>query len=323
MRGSGFDPYSFRIGFYLSTSIVTLADTFTSRVGGSLGGGPRDRDWDHPGRNELIREHWPIIRNATCTFNKWYENTGVLGTLEEFALTIGEFLVLRALAGPAAAAVLLLGPELAQAADLPVTRPHRIPGSIILSGVVILFGPLAAVPAVVAGIAVAAAEDVQSRPMHPSEVQEAKKVFGETLPIDQIRVTNLMRYGVLGPANFCDFNPIDETIILGMGDDYNTEITSSASFMHELTHAWQWAHDAFSPAKMWGAIKRNFLSAEEVSRLYDMCFNGCPWRDMHSEGQAEVVEYWYGKYRVNLDSDDARNDPFFRYIANNIRMGNP
>jgi hypothetical protein len=93
--------------------------------------------------------------------------------------------------------------------------------------------------------------------------------------------------------------------------------------MHELTHAWQWAHDAFSPAKMWGAIKRNFLSAEEVSRLYDMCFNGCPWRDMHSEGQAEVVEYWYGKYRVNLDSDDARNDPFFRYIANNIRMGNP
>lgn len=325
MHGSGFDPYDFRVGFFLSTPAITLADTFSSRVGGAIGGGPRDRDWDRPGRNDMIREHWAIVSNAICTFNKWYENTGVLGGLEEFVVTVGEFLLIRALAGPAAAAVLLLGPELAQMVDLPVTRPHRIPGSIILSGVVMLFGPLAAVPAVVAGIGVAKAEDVRSRRMHQSEVDEAKKIFGDTLPIDRIRVTNLLKYGGPGGVTkaFCEFNPIDETIILGMGSVFDTEITSDPVFIHELTHAWQWAHNAFSPAKMWGAIERVFMSAEEEAELYRIYGDGRPWRDFHSEGQARVVELWYSMFRGDLNSDAARNNIFFRYIANHIRMGNP
>lgn len=325
MHGSGFDPYDFRIGFFLSTPTITLADTFSSRVGGTIGGGPRDRDWDRPGRNDLIREQWAIISNANCTFNKWYENTGVLGSLEEFVVTVGEFLLIRALAGPAAAAVLLLGPELAQVADLPVTRPHRIPRSIILNGVVILFGPLAAVPAVVAAIGVAMAEDVKARRMHQSEIDEAKKVFGDTLPIDQIRVTNLLKYGGPGGVNraFCEFNPIDETIILGMGEAFASEITSNPDFIHELTHAWQWAHNAFSPAKMWGAMERVFMSAEEEGELYRIYYDGRPWRDFHSEGQAVAVAFWYSSFQSNLDSDAARNDVLFRYIANNIRMGNP
>jgi hypothetical protein len=327
MHGSGFDPYDFRIGFFLPTPIITLADTFTGRVGGTIGGGPRDRDWDQPGQNELIREHWTLIRNANCEFYKWYENTGVLGTLEEFIVTIGEFLVLRALAGPAAAAVLILGPELAKAADMPITSPRAVPGSIILGGVVMLFGPLAAIPTVVAGIAVAAADDVKSRPMHLSEIEEAKKVFGETLPIDRIRVTNLLKHGHLGlggdPRAFCSYNPIDETIILGMGDNFHTEITNNPVFIHELTHAWQWAHEAFSPAKMWGYIERLVMSAEEEAELYRMHSDGRPWRDFHSEGQAKAVELWYSMFRGRLDSVEARNHLFFRYIANNIRMGHP
>jgi hypothetical protein len=191
MHGSGFDPYAFRIGYFLRASDgrVTLADVFSSRVGGTVGGGPRDRDWSIDARSELLRVHWAKMIESTPEFTKWYEDTGVLSTLEDFAAFVAEFIVVRALAGPAVAAIVVLGPELAHAAQLPVTQPRAIPGSIILGGVVMLFGPLAAVPAVVAGLAIAAADDVQSRRMHDSEIAEARKVFGDTVPIDRIRVT--------------------------------------------------------------------------------------------------------------------------------------
>lgn len=322
MHGSGFDPYSFRVGFFIATPETTLADTFTSRVGGTIGGGPRDRDWDRPGRNELIRERWTMFRNAGCTFNKWYEDTGALGTLEEFLLTATEFLLLRALAGPAAAAVLLLGPELAQLTEMPIARPQGVPGSIILGGVVLLFGPLAAVPTVVAGVAVARIEDVKSRPMHPSEIEEARKVFGDTLPIDRIRVTNLSKGAGPDERNFCELYTIDKTIILGMGHAFDTEMTNNPSFMHELTHAWQWAHEAFTPAKMWGAIERVFMNAHDEADLYRFA-GSRPWRDYESEGQATIVETWYQIFRDNLDSEAARSHFLFPYIANHIRMGNP
>ncbi|HEU5320430.1 MAG TPA: hypothetical protein VFX28_06490, partial [Methylomirabilota bacterium] len=195
MHGSGFDPYAFRVNVFLRTPTLTLADVFSSRVGGTLGGGPRDRDWSRDGRNDLLRLHWPEISRASAEFSKWYENRGVLGTLEDFALAVAEFLVVRALAGPAVAAILVVGSELAQMADLPVTTPRSIPGAVVLGGVVFLFGPLAALPAVVAGVAVAAIGDVKSRPMHESEKADARRVFGDTLPFDRIRVTNLIKRG--------------------------------------------------------------------------------------------------------------------------------
>jgi hypothetical protein len=324
MHGSGLDPYNFRIGYFLRipSGELTLADVFSSRVGGTLGGGPRDRDWDITAQNELLRVLWPDIGPATPEFTKWYEDSGVLATLEDTVTFAAEFLLVRALAGPAVAAVLVLGPELAQVTHLPLTAPRAIPGSIILNGVVFLFGPLAAIPTVVAGIAIAAADDVQSRPMHASEIADARRVFGDTLPVDRIRVTNLLKRGGLDKA-FCELNTIDQTILLGVGEQFHTEILDDATFMHELTHAWQIAHRAFSPADLWGAIERPFLSPEEEAELYRIYFDGRPWRDFHSEGQAKAVETWYESHRHDLDGDAARNDLLFRYIANNIRTGLP
>jgi hypothetical protein len=326
MHGSGFDPYDFRIGFYLATSIITLADTFTSRVGGSVSGGPRNRDWDKPGHNPLIQEHWAVLRNASCTFQKWYQDAGVLGTVQELAATLLEFVVLRALVGPAAASILILGPELAHAADLSVTRPRAIPGTLIVGGVVMLAHPLLAVTAVVAGVAIAAADDVKSRRMHPSEIAEAKKVFGDRLPIDKIRVTNLLRYAATSGEQvpFFNFNHMDETYLVSMGNAFHTEIIGDKKFIHELTHVWQWRYGAFSPAKMWGEIDRAlFMSVEEERALYTTYSDGRPWRDFHSEGQAVAVHTWYDQHRSDLDSVAARNHVFFRYIHNNIRMGRP
>lgn len=323
MHGSGFDPYAFRIGYFMrgTNMALVLSDVFSGRVGGTVGGGPRDRDWIVEGNNPLLRAHWNSFRDARAEFTKWYENTGVLGTLESLVEPLAEFLLVRVLAGPAAAAILILGPELARIAELPVTSPRAIPGAIILGGTIFLFGPLAAVPAVVAGLAIASAEDVRSRRMHASEIASVSRVFGDTLPIDRIRVTNLLKRKNGEERAFVTFNRIDNTILVNMGERFKTEMVDDSDFVHELTHAWQHAHRAFSIQDMWGDIERPFMSSAAEAELYRPRPPGTPWRDFHSEAQARVVETWYMAYRANLDSEAARSDPYFPYIANNIRTG--
>ena len=325
MHGSGLDPYAFRIGYFLrATNLgLVLSDVFSSRVGGTLGGGPRDRDWNVTSHSPLLKAHWASFRDSQAEFHKWYEDTGVLDTLESLILPITEFLVVRVLAGAATAAVLVLGPALARIADFPVAVPPGIPGAVILGGVVFIFGPLAVVPAVVAGVAVAQAADIKTRRMHPAEIAEAVKVFGDTLPIDRIRVSNLTKralnpFGESRP--FCTANPADNTILIGMGEAFKREdLVGDHDFIHELTHAWQLEHRAFAPEDIWGDIERPFLSAQAEAELYGPFTDQRPWRDMHSEGQARTVESWYRIFRE--DEELARGNIWFPYIANNIRTG--
>lgn len=59
--------------------------------------------------------------------------------------------------------------------------------------------------------------DVKSRRMRDTEIAEARRVFGDTLPIDRIRVINLQ--GRTRGANtvFTMLNVVDNTILIGMG----------------------------------------------------------------------------------------------------------
>jgi hypothetical protein len=227
------------------------------------------------------------------------------------------------LAGPAVAAVLVLGPELARIIDLPVTVPNAIPGSAIIGGVVFLFGPLAAVPTVVAGVAIAAATDVKSRRMHDDEIAFARRIFGDTLPIDRIRVTNLLKREGGGDIAFAMFNTVDRTIVLGMGPDFDTHMTANATFVHELTHAWQQEHRPFALEDQMNAIERPFLSTDAEMRLYLPPEDGRPWRNVHPEAQAKTVEMWYLASSPDLESEAARSHRHFHYIANHLRTGQP
>jgi hypothetical protein len=328
MHGSGFDPYAFRIGYFLRGSNIALAltDVISDRVGGTLGGGDRERPWSRETDSPYLKKYWREFRDSNAEFLLTYDDTGVIGTLQGLVAPLTEFLLVRVLAGPWTAAILVLGPELARITDLPVTSPNGIRGAIILGGVVFLFGPLGVVPAVVAGVAIAAAGDVKSRPMHQTEITEAARVFGDTLPIDRIRVTNLQSRAALSvaPNDFATVNVDDNMIIIGMGDRFDQDLVGDPTFIHELTHAWQFAHRPISVDDVIGVMERPFFSPEQNEALYKFTMDGRPWSGFGIEAQAMVVQTWYDSFKnLGLTSELAQTSPFFPCIARNIRLGQP
>jgi hypothetical protein len=94
-------------------------------------------------------------------------------------------------------------------------------------------------------------------------------------------------------------------------------------FIHELTHAWQIKTKSFVPG-----IACKYLTETDS---YDYGNLGGKWSDYGIEQQAAIVDHWFGKYAGawstiedvanNLAQPSAIKDPAFRYIANNIRLG--
>ena len=64
---------------------------------------------------------------------------------------------------------------------------------------------------------------------------------------------------------------------------------------------------------------------------YDYGPAGQAWSDFGLEQQAAIVDHWFGKYAgkwntteeviANLDTHDAKHDPYFGYIADHIQLG--
>jgi hypothetical protein len=92
------------------------------------------------------------------------------------------------------------------------------------------------------------------------------------------------------------------------------------SFVHELTHAWQIAHTAFLAEIIWEAAV-NEVKGKTAAYTYTL--DGRAWSGYGIEQQAEILEDWYMIHASNLDSEQALQDPRFRYIQNHIRLGQP
>jgi hypothetical protein len=326
----GFDPYAFRVNYFLQSADrnLALADVFTSRVGGTLGGGPRDRYWNHDAQNDLIREYWDGISASEVVFSIDYEDTGVIGALEDIAAFAAEFLLLRVLGGPAFAATVMLGPELLHTLQIPATVPQSIPGAVVVGaagGAILLWGPLAAVPVVIAGDAIAALDGVKTRRMRPTEIAEARRVFQDTIPYADVRVTNLVkRSDGVDTANFCHYNELDSTFIIGMGDRFDADLVGDPVFIHELTHVWQHVHSSFSLASLWHeTFEKPFQTEAENAEEYRIFFDERPWHDFEAEGQAVAVALWFAAEIGRTALDAADKNILFRYIVENIRLGVP
>jgi hypothetical protein len=316
MEGSGFDPYAFRIGVVVrgASGTISLATIKNGNVGGWILGGSQDYDWEENKTSALITSNWADLRNGTAEFNKWYKNTGVLGTLQDIAVAVVEFLAVNAVAGPQVAAVIVLGSELGALTGLPFEHPPLLAGAAVAGGVILLFGPSLMLPAVIAGLAAGA--QLHSRPLRESEKQFAAQVFGDdTLPVDQIRVTNLSR----GNRKFCVPHG-DGTILVCMGEmeEDTLQTNRRAVFVHELTHAWQIKHYAFSAELIWEAA---INEVKGTTAAYTYALDGRAWSDYGAEQQARIIQDWYSIYANDLGSQAALRDPRFPYIQNNIRLG--
>ncbi|MET9375542.1 hypothetical protein ABZX98_15500 [Streptomyces sp. NPDC002992] len=325
MHDSGFDPYAFRIGVVVRSPDGTkaVAALKSGTVAGTLGSGSRDFDWNESGINPGLESDWDSMRNASAAFTKWYEDTGMLGALEDMAEVVGEFLVVNVVAGPLVATVLVLGSELGSVTELPYAHPTGVAGVLIAGGVLLVLGPTGLIPAVVAG-ATLAEQIVRTRPLRDSEITFASTVFGDTLPVGRILVTDLSR---AGDRAFCTRN-VDGSILLGLGTRFDAPLANTSTkrtLVHELTHAWQIAHrPAEDIASLWEAVTNEVTSDEDVYAS-SFTFDGRAWSEWGIEPQAQIVALWWSIADIlgGVNTPDAVASVMFPYVQNNIRMGRP
>ena len=326
MHDSGLDPYSFVVRAVLRTAGgVQLVLQHSGSVAGGLDGGSSD-DHTESGVSAWIGGNWADALTATMSVSKSYEDT-VLGGIEDVLSAVLKFLVADVLLGPAMGVIIVLGDELTSAVGAPIGGPGVVPGVLVSAGLVWLFGPGMLFPALVAGVAAGAVTDalVQSKPMTDAERQFADTVFGGQVPFDKILLTNLSN----GDRYFTWPN-LDGSILVNVGGGFDDPMqpvldaypASGQALIHELTHAWQITHSAFAPGLVCNRVR-------DPSYAYGP--PGPPFGAFTLEGQAELVDEWFGGNRadeVGPGAGDPRtamdpNDAYYGYIEGNLRIGQP
>ena len=159
-----------------------------------------------------------------------------------------------------------------------------------------------------------------TRSLLPNEITEAKKVFLDFLPYDQVVIGNILG---LSNAPFTEhsYNPeYDETtytLHVGPEGYQNTQATVKQRnrLIHELTHVWQGSHSFVSGGYQvsslllqgWHAV----MSPDGRKGAYKYT-SGAPWTSYNVEQQAHIVTDWYA-------NGCSQADPLFPYIRDHIR----
>jgi hypothetical protein len=126
---------------------------------------------------------------------------------------------------------------------------------------------------------------------------------------------------------------VDGSILVNLGIGFDNPLThvdpkrgysvNGQILIHELTHAWQIAHTTFVSSVFWDAA----LAKVEGSAAYRYGPPGPPWSTFNLEQQASIVDEWFAGTNARATNPVAGrmamnpNDPYFGYIANNIRLG--
>jgi hypothetical protein len=346
MRATGALSFSFRV-----VAMVRSADGQIG-VGGDEAGtvygtdrpGDRERRWDKPVDTLFTADNWPKIATAEMSVSRAFEFAGTLGKPLEALGKVVDILsglaVLAPVPGGAALAILIVGAsEFGDLTKIDLLGPGGLPGLFVTAGASFLFGPGIVIP-VFAVSAIAGQIAIKHRRMHDHEIEFAKGVFGNTLPFDRIMLTNLSGAG--DTAFVCPAG--DDAILVNLGPAFEapTEFirplhlepheehrraelqdVRGQLFIHELTHTWQIKHRAFDAEYIWrGTVNKLFRDKPYNYGPPDMDFS-----DFGLEGQASVVEEWFGGKRKHSPVETPPrlpmdlNDPYFHYIAANIRLG--
>jgi hypothetical protein len=342
MHDSGFDPYDFRVRCAFTTpgGVILLfqASGHTDGTGSSLFG-TIHRDFDHKeeGSHPMIQPNWLDVRAGSMSVSKSYEDSGLLSTIEDIAKDLLGFLVAEVTFGAGLALVIAVSAEISKAAGADFVGPGGLVGVAVAGGVVWTFGPSAIIAAVVAGVVAGAVTDalIRHRQIRQDEYDFAREVFGNTLPpVEQLYLTNLSHDG----GRKYTWPNVDGNILLNLGDAFDDpmghveggDMTPGAAYttrgqglIHELTHAWQIARFNFVPGLL---CRRVSGGASYTPGPAD----GNWGSDFGLEQQAAVVDKWFGQYgrgwtstadlRTKLATQPAMKDPYFHYIANNIRL---
>ncbi len=336
MNDSGFDPYTFRVrcATIAPNGLTLLFQTsgHTDGTGSNLFGHV-NRDFDHheEGQNLMIAANWLDVRLSSLSVSKSYEDVGALSVLEDIAKDLLGFLVAEVTFGAGLALVIVISAQLTDSLDASFVGTGGLVGIAVAGGVIWTFGPSAIIAAVVAGVAAGAITDalIKHRQMTIEEYRFANTVFGNTLPArEKFFITNLSH----GGGRKYTWVNVDRSILLNLDNAFDDPVhyiddthgygAKGQVFIHELTHAWQIKAESFIPGTVCKAVFGRQTYTPNV---------GERWSDMGLEQQAAIVDQWYGKYAgiwntfedltANLGKPEAISDSRFKYINNNIRLG--
>lgn len=336
MRTTGFPSFTFGVRTVLVNDAGVPAVAIASgRVHGTSELGDRVSTWDQSAPNPLVALHWAAMKRSRpeTSINRDADFFGTIGDVLGF---VGSLAIGAVVAGPAGVCI-VLG---VHTADLAGFDEHLgiagLAGVAVAGGVLVVFGPGAIIPAIVAGAAAGTAVElaIKHRPMEAPERAFAERVFGPTLPVDRIVLTNLLGIGKrpftipsIGRAILVNlgagFN--DPIGYAGFGDPDNPEQQAPGQlFIHELVHAWQIDTETFLPGLMCEAIGAQLTTLGGNMDVYRYGAAGQAFSEYNPEQRASIVDDWFagsGK-QARLDEQRAVEDdsnPYFRYVRDNIR----
>jgi len=334
LRATGFPSFAYKVQVSVRCAAgVVIVVEASGRVFGTDTPGDRQKDWNENNVSESIRKYWTALRSGPKFETNLDKNiSGITGGLIDVAKTVVETYVAAQFAGTVGA-VIVLGAELGSATGVTFSNPNILAGITISGGLLLLFGPSAIIPALVAGVVTAALTDIRFRPMNDQEIALANKVFEGTLPIERIIITDLYRPGqnANGAVDREFVVPgIDGSILVNMGKNFDHTLEPDIQrnvrsgyeapgevLIHELTHAWQIHHNTFLPGLLCKALfDTNYEYDKTKVREH------APWSSAFGlEEQASIVNDWFGENTPDLNSVKALNDDRFFYISQNIRLG--
>jgi hypothetical protein len=177
----------------------------------------------------------------------------------------------------------------------------------------------------VAGVAVGEVTNAlfQSRPINAEEISIAQQVFKSELPYANVMLTNLS--GLNGRAFTAP--GVDGKTYCNLGENFNATLgpgngaypARGELMIHELTHAWQIAHNSYVPGFVCSGIvnQANYVFGDNV---YAYGPAGPDWSSFNLEQQGAIVNEWFGGEQTNnIQMDPA--SPYYRYITGNILTG--
>jgi hypothetical protein len=335
MRATGFPSFTFGVRTVLANEAgVPAVVAVSGRVHGTNEPGDREFSWQQLDRQGLVAWHWPAMKNAQAE-TSIQRDSDIFGTFGEIAGFVFTLSAGAVIGGPAGVC-LMLGIHGADAIGLDEdVGIGGLAGVVAAGSVLVIFGPTAIIPAIVFGAAVGTAFELalEHRPMTPDEIAFAERVFGPTLPIDRILLTNMLGIGrrpftipTVGSkilvnlgAGFHD--PVNYT---GLGDTENPNQQSAGQlFIHELTHAWQIEHRSFLPGLMCEAISSQSTTLGGNMSVYKYGNAGPNFSEFNPEQQGSIIDDWFAgsgnkqkEFGASVEND---SNPYFRYIRDNIR----
>jgi hypothetical protein len=312
--------------------------------------GSRTHRWQETGTLPFLTDDWLGVRDARFTTRLEYD-TDWFGAAGGLASVLGQVVAFGATFGTAGIGVVFAG-ELASALDLEEAMLPGIVGIAVAGGAAFVLGPGVLIPAFVVGAATTAAT-VEQRALRADEIAFAEQIFGSTLPIGDILLTNLLGFG---GRPFASHLP-GGAVLLNIGAGFEQPLTYRGKggpelemvdgtsgpyrapgqlLVHELTHAWQARHEPFAPGFYCRAYATALRSVFEDG-VYRYGPATAEWSSFGTEQQAAIVDQWYAGNNFPPRFADGRRrrprgnqtkyppmhhddvNPYYRFIRDHIR----